>query len=213
MTTRSRRVPTKPTAARKSTVASLGRPRQCGEDKVLLAAAHAFWQRGYHATSVDDISAATGLLRGSLYGAYGDKHGIFVASLNRYCETRVARAEKSLTGPAGREIPRRGLAYYFESASDLSLARACFMTNSALELVPQDREVAEVIERTFRHMSDLWAEAAIRAREAGEFKTKLGKKPVGDYLFCVVQGLRVLGKIYRPGKPADVVDLALRALE
>ena len=213
MTTRSRRDATKSTVARKSTGASLGRPRQFDEDTVLLAAAHAFWQHGYHATSVDDICAATGLLRGSLFGAYGDKHGIFVASLNHYCKTRVARAEESLAGPASREILRRGLAYYFESASDLSLARACFMTNTALELVPQDHEVATVIESTFRRMSELWAEAAIRAREAGEFKTKLGKKAVGDYLFCVVQGLRVLGKIYRPDELADVVDLALRALE
>ena len=202
----------KSTTARKHG-ATLGRPRQFDEDKVLLAAAHAFWQRGYHATSIDDLCAATGLLRGSLYGAYGDKHGIFVASLNFYCETRVARAEQSLAGPASREVLRRGLSYYFESALDISLARACFITNTALELVPQDREVAEVIDRTFRRMSTLWAEAAIRAREAGAFKTKLGKKAVGDYLYCVVQGLRVLGKIYRPDELADVVDLALRALE
>ena len=202
----------KGTTARKHG-ATLGRPRQFDEDKVLLAAAHAFWQRGYHATSIDDLCAATGLLRGSLYGAYGDKHGIFVASLNFYCETRVARAEQSLAGPASREVLRRGLSYYFESALDISLARACFITNTALELVPQDREVAEVIDRTFRRMSTLWAEAAIRAREAGAFKTKLGKTAVGDYLYCVVQGLRVLGKIYRPDELADVVDLALRALE
>src|ERR1700742_3446179 len=117
--------------ARKSTGASLGRPREFDEDKVLLAAAHAFWQRGYHATSIDDICAATGLLRGSLYGAYGDKHGIFVASLNHYCQTRVARAEKSLGGPPSRDLLRSGLAYYFDSASDLSLARACFITNTA----------------------------------------------------------------------------------
>jgi len=201
------------TATRKTSGAVLGRPRQFNEDKVLLAAAQAFWQRGYHATSIDDICEATGLLRGSLYGAYGDKHGIFVAALKRYCETRVARAESSLAGPPSRDVLRRGLAYYFESAHDISLARACFITNTALELVPQDREVAEVIEHTFRRMSTLWADAAIRARDAGEFKTKLGKKAVGDYLFCVVQGLRVLGKIYHPDELADVVDLALRALE
>jgi TetR/AcrR family transcriptional repressor of nem operon len=203
----------KTTSSRKSRGACLGRPREFDEDKVLLAAAHAFWEHGYHATSIDAICEATGLLRGSLYGAYGDKHGIFVASLNRYCETRVARAAESLSGPPSREVLRRGLAYYFESAFDLNLARACFITNTALELVPQDREVAEVIEHTFRRMSALWAEAAIRAREAGEFKAKLDKKAVGDYLYCMVQGLRVLGKIYRPDELADVVDLALRVLE
>lgn len=203
----------KTTAARKTAGTGAGRPREFNEDKVLLAAADAFWQRGYHATSVDDICEATGLLRGSLYGAYGDKHGIFVAALKRYCESRVARAAESLSGPPSREVLRRGLAYYFESVTDLALSRACFITNTALELVPQDREVAEVIEHTFRRMSTLWSQAAIRARDAGAFKTKLKEKAVGDYLFCIVQGLRVLGKIYRPDELADVVDLALRALE
>jgi TetR/AcrR family transcriptional repressor of nem operon len=203
----------KSVAAKKSTGACPGRPREFNEDKVLLAAAHAFWENGYHATSIDDICEATGLLRGSLYGAYGDKHGIFVAALKHYCELRVARAEASLSGPPSREVLRRGLAYYFESATDLALARACFITNTALELVPQDREVAEIIEHTFRRMSALWSAAAIRARDAGEFKTRLDKKKVGDYLYCIVQGLRVLGKIYRPDELSDVVDIALRALE
>ena len=47
------------------------------------------------------------------------------------------------------------------------MARACFITNTALELVPQDREVADVIEHTFRRMSTLWSQAAMRAHEAG----------------------------------------------
>jgi TetR/AcrR family transcriptional repressor of nem operon len=203
----------KSTTAPKPGSASPGRPREFDEDKVLLAAAHAFWQNGYHATSIDDICEATGLLRGSLYGAYGDKHGIFLAALKRYSSWRIGLAQERLSGPPSRELLRRALAYYFESAVDLSIARACFITNTALELVPQDREVAEIIEHTFRHMSKLWAEAAIRARDAGVFKTKLEEKAVGDYLFCIVQGLRVLGKIYRPDELTDVVNLALRALE
>jgi len=198
---------------RKRSGTCAGRPREFDEDEVLLAAAHAFWKRGYHATSIDDLCAATGLLRGSLYGAYGDKHGIFRAALDRYCKWRVALAEERLSGPADRELLRRGLAYYFQTVADMSLDRACFMTNTALELVPQDREAAEIIEHTFRRMSQLWSEAALRARDAGAFKTRLDERAVGDYLFCIVQGLRVLAKIYQPDELAQVVDLALRALE
>jgi TetR/AcrR family transcriptional repressor of nem operon len=199
--------------ARKHASACPGRPREFDEEKVLAAAASAFWQRGYHATSIDDLCTATGLLRGSLYGAYGDKRGIFLAALKRYCEARIVRAAVSLTGPPGREILRNGLLYYIEASSDLDLARACFITNTALELTPQDREVAQVIDHTFRRMSDLWAKAALRARDAGAFKAQLDEKAVGDFLYCIVQGLRVLGKIYKPKELHRVVDLALRALE
>ena len=200
-------------APKKHAAACLGRPRQFDEEKVLAAAANAFWLRGYHATSIDDLCAATGLLRGSLYGAYGDKRGIFLAALERYCEARVARAAGSLSGPPSREVLRQGLLYYVQVSSDLDLARACFITNTALELTPQDRQVAHVIERTFRSISTLWAEAAARARAAGAFKSKLNEKSVGDFLYCIVQGLRVLGKIYREDELSAVVDLALRALE
>ena len=204
----------KTATAKKHPGACPGRPREFDEDKVLAAAANAFWQRGYHATSIDDLCEATGLLRGSLYGAYGDKRGIFLAALNRYCEARIARLSEALQkGPPGRQILRENLVYYFEAVSDLDLARACFITNTALELTPQDRQVALVIERTFRHMSTLWSEAAVRARNAGAFKTKLDEKTIGDYLFCIVQGLRVLGKIYRQDELTAVVDMALRALE
>jgi TetR/AcrR family transcriptional repressor of nem operon len=200
------------TAAAKNTC--LGRPREFDEDKVLAAAAKAFWQHGYHATSIEDICEATGLLRGSLYGAYGDKHGIFLAALERFCQSRVERAAQRLKAePPGREVLRQGLRYYIEAASDLDLARACFITNTALELTPQDREVAAIIERTFRRMSALWSEAAVRARDAGAFKSRLDEKTIGDYLYCIVQGLRVLGKIYKPHELMAVVDLALRALE
>jgi len=204
----------KTTVAKKHPGACPGRPREFDEEKVLAAAANAFWLRGYHATSIDDICEATGLLRGSLYGAYKDKRGIFLAALERYCEARVVRAADSLkAGPPGREVLRQGLLYYIQSVSDLDLARACFITNTALELTPEDRQVAEVIERTFRRMSTLWAEAAVRARDAGAFKARLDEKAVGDYLYCMVQGLRVLGKIYKPDELTLLVDLALRALE
>ncbi len=201
----------KTTAARKSTGASLGRPRQFDEDEVLLAAAHAFWQRGYHATSIDDLCAATGLLRGSLYGAYGDKHGIFVASLNRYCETRVARAEESLAGRASREVLRRGLSYYFESALDISLARACFITNTALELVPQDREVAEVIERTRPHVYTLGRRGDPRTR-GGRVQDQAWKKRPSAISSASCRACASSAKfIARTSWPMS--DLALRALE
>ncbi|MEI9998094.1 MAG: TetR/AcrR family transcriptional regulator [Verrucomicrobiota bacterium] len=194
--------------------AGSGRPREFDEDKVLAAAANAFWQRGYHATSIDDLCEATGLLRGSLYGAYGDKRGLFLAALDRYSKARIARLTEGLkAGPPGRDVLRRNLTYYFQACTDLDLARACFITNTAMELTPQDREVAGIIDRTFRTMSTLWAQAAVRARAAGAFKTTLDEKAVGDYLYCVVQGLRVLGKIYKPAELETVVDLALRALE
>jgi TetR/AcrR family transcriptional repressor of nem operon len=204
------------TLAQKTHPASLcpGRPREFDEDAVLSAAAQAFRKHGYHATSIDDLCEATGLLRGSLYGAYGDKKGMLLAAMARYSEERIARLAQSLTAKQpNREVLRKALLYYIQTAVDLNRARACLITNTALELAPEDKDVTKLIERIFRRMAALWAGAAARAREKGFFNPNLDEKTAGNYLLCVVQGLRVMGKICNQKELTAIVDMTLRGLE
>jgi TetR/AcrR family transcriptional repressor of nem operon len=191
-----------------------GRPRKFDEDAVLASAARVFWEKGYHAASIDDLCEATGLLRGSLYGAFGDKRGILLAALARYGEGRIARLAKSLESPhPSRETIRQALLHYTRTASELNGPRACFISNTALELLPQEREVGAVIEQIFRRMSALLAEAVVRAQKAGIFKRPFDERTVGTYLLCSIQGLRILGKVYGEAELTSVVELILRALE
>lgn len=60
----------------------MGRPRQFEEARVVRLAAAVFQRRGYAATSVDDLVEATGVHRGSLYGVFGSKHGLFLRALD-----------------------------------------------------------------------------------------------------------------------------------
>jgi len=60
---------------------SVGRRRGFDEETVLVSAARVFRSRGYEGTSVDALVEATGVHRGSLYGVFGSKHGLFVATL------------------------------------------------------------------------------------------------------------------------------------
>jgi TetR/AcrR family transcriptional repressor of nem operon len=203
-----------PVASKKPSATVHGRPREFDEEAVLSAAADAFWEHGYYATSIDNLCEATGLLRGSLYGAYRDKKGIFLAALVRYSQRRIARLAESLQSKENsREVLRDALIYYIRTASDLDRARACFITNTALELTPQERDVAELIEDTFRRMATLWARAFARASSDGFFHSQADGETVGNYLLCVVQGLRVLGKIYSQQELIAIVDLTLRSLE
>src|SRR5215212_6947007 len=61
------------------------RPRTFNENDVVAAGRDVFWSQGYAATSIDNLTEATGLGRGSLYGAFGDKHTLFMLGLNEYC--------------------------------------------------------------------------------------------------------------------------------
>lgn len=63
-------------------LANMGRKRSFDDDEVLARAREVFLEHGYEGTSIDALVKATGLLRGSLYGAFGSKRGMFVAALH-----------------------------------------------------------------------------------------------------------------------------------
>lgn len=63
----------------------MGRPRKFDEREVVVAARRQFNETGFHGTSVDELSRATGLSKGSLYGAFGDKEGLFRRVFDDYC--------------------------------------------------------------------------------------------------------------------------------
>ena len=82
----------------------MGRPREFDEDGVLERALHVFWRLGYEATSVTDLMEATGLAKGSLYKAFGDKRSLFLKALDRYLERGRDALRHTLTdAPTVRE--------------------------------------------------------------------------------------------------------------
>ena len=70
----------------------MGRPRSFSEEAALDAAAEVFVHGGYEGTSIDDLVKALNLHRGSLYKAFGSKRGLFLAVLQRYVNTHLAKA-------------------------------------------------------------------------------------------------------------------------
>jgi AcrR family transcriptional regulator len=124
-----------------------GRPRSFDPDVVLEKARAVFWDQGYAAASLDDIAAATGLNRPSLYAAFGDKHALYMAAL---ANTR-ARAVAAMRAVLGREPTLRGaLAALFEAAIGAYVGgdaaqRGCFIVGTAVTQAVDDAEVREVV--------------------------------------------------------------------
>ena len=71
-----------------------GRPREYDPDRALASATRVFWKNGYAATSLDELAAATGMNRPSLYAGFGDKRELYLETLKRYRErTRAGVAQ------------------------------------------------------------------------------------------------------------------------
>jgi TetR/AcrR family transcriptional repressor of nem operon len=196
-------------------ISERGRPREFDIETVVAAAGRQFWEQGYHATSVEALCQATGLLRGSLYGAFGDKHGLLVAAFDYYADGAAARLREQLAaGPSPREALRNALLHYTRVAAQLSGRHGCLITNSALELLPSDEVLRPHIEAALRRVSGLLSTAFSQAQASGAFDPALTGDSVGTYLLCLIQGLRVLGKTdLSEAQLSGIVDMAMRALD
>jgi len=84
--------------------------KQFNEEETLERAMHVFWRRGYAATSMQDLAQATGVLRGSLYNAYGDKQSIFLLAFARYRQRYIAAVSACMKA----DDPAVALSDYFK---------------------------------------------------------------------------------------------------
>jgi TetR/AcrR family transcriptional repressor of nem operon len=196
------------------TTSARGRPREFDTSTVLTQASEVFWRHGYHATSIDDLCKATGLLRGSLYGVFGDKHGIMLAALDHYADGSIARLAERLNAPLPpMEALRNAIQHYAKTASALSTQRSCLITNTTLEMQSDDEALRERIASIQRRMATLLAAAVIRGQASGAFSSTLDEKAVSNFLLCIIQGLRVLGRVaHEERELSGIVDVAMRAL-
>ncbi|SDT14478.1 TetR/AcrR family transcriptional regulator [Actinopolymorpha singaporensis] len=195
-----------------------GRPRCFDPGAALDTAVEAFLARGYHATSLTDLTTATGLHRGSLYAAFGDKHSLFLAALRRHAERSLAVLDATVTAaPSPLEGIRTFLRDHAERAAGQGNGqgdgRGCLVANTTLELLPEDREVAREIEAYQLRMTARVAQALDEARAAGELTAPGSTTAQARYLFVVVEGMWQLGRTTGDtGTLLDVAEVALAAL-
>lgn len=191
-----------------------GRPREFDIDEVTDSAARVFWEQGYHATSIEALCNATGLFRASLYSAFGDKHGLLVAAFDRYADGAIAKLQERLNADLPpREALRQALLHYTRVGARLNGRHGCFITNAAVELLPADKALRPHIETTLNRIASHLTAAVQRGQQTGDFNSSLDEKAIGTFLLCVVQGMRVLGKLDVEEKDlVSVVDMTLKAL-
>jgi TetR/AcrR family transcriptional regulator, copper-responsive repressor len=147
-----------------------GRPRAFEPETALAQAMDVFWGHGFAAASLDDISAATGLNRPSLYGAFGDKRALYLQAYGQY-RKRMNEAFQPLFA-ARKPLPAK-LRRILTAALDLYLSgedgpRGCFTVLSAASEAIADPDlhslVCDAIEGTDRAFGRMFADA----RAAGE---------------------------------------------
>jgi len=147
-----------------------GRPRAYEPEVALGKALDLFRRQGFAATSLDDLSEATGMNRPSLYGAFGDKRELYIKSYQRYRE----EAGASMAMIFREEMPlRQRLERIFASALNIYLSgetgpRGCFTVVTAASEAVGDPEIRGMVLDGLTELDKAFANCFRRAREKGE---------------------------------------------
>src|SRR3569833_3647690 len=118
----------------------MARPRKFNDQDVIVAARRQFNETGYHGTSVDDLSRATGLSKGSLYGAFGDKEALFQRVFEEYCASSAEGAAARLEGPEAQALAR--LRNWLRTPESYTDRRGCLLVLASVVLAWENDNIA-----------------------------------------------------------------------
>jgi TetR/AcrR family transcriptional repressor of nem operon len=194
---------------------SPGRPREFDLDEAVDKAIGTFTENGYHATSLNKLTAAMEIAEGSLYKAFTDKRGLFLAAFERYVMLRGERLAQELAGTrTGREKVRAVLAVYAEYSHGKTGRRGCLVVGSAVDLASSDPEMAKRVAAVLASQEKRLLEFIREGQVDGSVSSRVDAAIIARLLLCVVQGMRVLGKTGRSREDmTSLVDSALKLLD
>ena len=174
--------------------------KQFSTEDALTKAMHAFWARGYEATSIQDLVASMGINRASIYATFGDKHSLFVEALRAYDERhRAAFLERLCQRHCGKAAIVKAFDEVIASALASGSRDGCLLVNTALELSPHDEAIADIVSAGL-HQVEMFFRDMIKAGQAlGEIRVSVDAEQTAQALLSLFIGLRVLTRS-RPEK-------------
>src|SRR5246500_361117 len=184
-----------------------GRPRAYEPDVALAKALDLFRKDGFAATSLDDLSAATGMNRPSLYGAFGDKRELYIKSYQRY----RADARAALTDIFSDELPiRKRLQRIFAVALDIYLSgelgpRGCFTVMTAASEAVADPEIRAMVLEGFVELDKAFATCFRRAKEQGELPDSADATVLAHLASATVHTIAIRARARVPRKELEAI--------
>ena len=191
----------------------MARSKEFNEEEALDKAMEIFWKQGYEKTSIQDLVDQMGIHRRSLYDTFGDKHSLFVQTLERYESLVAAQIRKQITEEMSTVEAIRKI---FELAvySDNTNPKGCLMVNTAVELSLLDNDVSQRIKSAFKQTENLIADLLIRGQARGEVARSFDISELSRYIHNALIGVRVLVKITEDPKDFDsTIDMTLSILK
>ena len=146
-----------------------GRPRKFDTDRVLDAVRDTFWRYGYAGTTMDQLAAATGLHKPSLYGAFGDKKKLYLAALDNYLADVRAEFAEAFALPDLFESLKAMTDWSIDKFMGKDEAGSgCFMMHTAMPEASEDPEISRAVRESMDSLDRALVRRFEKAIEAGQ---------------------------------------------
>ncbi|MEP6613077.1 MAG: TetR/AcrR family transcriptional regulator [Mucilaginibacter sp.] len=191
------------------------RKKEFDEDELLEKAVNLFWQKGYNATSAQDLVDGLGINRSSLYNAYTDKRTLFKKSLIHY---QLKQTNAMIATLAKAENAKKALKQIFaglieESVND-RLLKGCFMVNTAVELAGIDEEIGDIVNKNNKSVEDALTKIIEKGQKDDQFSSKTDARAFARFVFGNITAIKVAARSGTDRKALeDMAEIALAALK
>jgi TetR/AcrR family transcriptional regulator, transcriptional repressor for nem operon len=185
------------------------------EIDIIGKAKNLFQLKGYEGTSMQDLIDTLGISRSSLYDTFGDKHQLYLKTLNAYCQENayalVAQAE-TIDNPLAfiQDIFTNVIE---QSKKDMD-KKGCYVVNAIVEFSERNTDVTEIVDASNKAFEKMLEKLIVKAQAKKQIAANKNPKQISKFLFTTIYGLRVSSKSNASIKELkDVAAMALSLLQ
>lgn len=178
--------------------------------EVLDRAMQTFWRQGYEYTSIQDLEKSTGLGRGSIYNAFGDKQGLFLAVLKHYADSVEAAEREALANPDAKQAVRGLLEAMAARMANPKLPRGCLNVNTCIESPSLPADARHHIEEWYASTESAFYKLILRAQQQGQIASSADPRSLARFYLTICQGLGVGNRVRPdPNMAREVIEQAM----
>ncbi|MFD2100532.1 TetR/AcrR family transcriptional regulator [Flagellimonas iocasae] len=191
------------------------RTKQFNEEEILKKAMELFWERGFHATSIQNLVTCLGINRASLYDTFGGKEELFNKVFTYYRKKNGDTLRSTLEQ---EKSVKAGFCRLFEDAIEKAQTdtaqKGCFVVNTTTELIPGDETIHNALRENKENAERIFIEHIKKGIESGEIDASKDAESIGPMLFALFSGLQVMAKVDPdPNKLRKLVKSGLSVLD
>jgi len=192
-----------------------GPDKQFDPESALDKAMELFWEKGYAATSLNELLATMKIGRKSLYDTFGNKRALYIKALDRYSQTVVSEIHRALNNPERSALANvRTVMRNIAAENCKPMSSGCLLGVSMAQFRTDDTEMAAVLRKHVQRVERAYYKAFAKAQADGELKPTTNVQNLARLFMSAHQGLTLIGRVTETqALPRGIADGALATLE